>query len=70
MDKFLFFQGFIYRTRIDAVDDVVRTLSDRINQEIDNEIIREVTRRVNGGDTIQDNVNYFNHWLSIGNNRA
>ncbi len=67
MNKFLFFQGFIYNTRIDAEDDVVDTLSQRINQEIDNEIIRTLTREVNGD---EDNLRYFNRWLSVGNNRA
>ena len=67
MNKFLFFQGFIYNTRIIAEDDLVDTLSQRINQEIDNEIIRTLTREVNGD---EDNLSYFNHWLSIGNNRA
>jgi hypothetical protein len=67
MNKFLFFQGFIYNTRIEAETDLVDTLSQRINQEIDNEIIRTLTREVNGD---EDNLRYFNRWLSIGNNRA
>ena len=67
MDKFLFFQGFIYNTRIDLEDDVIDTLSQRINQEIDNEIIRTLTEEVNGD---EDNLRYFNHWLRVGDNIA
>jgi len=67
MNKFLFFQGFIYNTRINVEDDIVDTLSQRINQEIDNEIIRTLTEEVSGD---EDNLRYFNHWLRVGDNIA
>lgn len=68
MNKFLFFQGFIYKTPINVEEEMINTLSEQINQEIDDEIIRTITRRVNGGG--EDNLRYLNHWLSVGNNRA
>ena len=70
MNSFLFFQGFIYRTRIDVEDEIIDTLSEQISQEVDNEIIRTLRRTINGGDTLQDNVNYLNYWMDMGGQRA
>lgn len=53
---------------IDAEAELTSLLSNQIAREIDEEIIRTLTRRINGGDN--DYGDYLNHWLSIGNNRA
>jgi hypothetical protein len=43
-------------------------LSNNIAEEIDNEIIRTLTRRINGGG--DDNGDYLNYWLNMGGQRA
>ena len=53
---------------IDAEEELTRTLSRQIADEIDEDIIRTLTRRINGGDN--HGVDYLNHWLRIGENRA
>lgn len=67
---------------IDAEAEITRLLSQQIAEEIDNEIINELSRRINGGQTnrdggfegdiqrFSDNVDYFNRWMDIGGNRA
>jgi hypothetical protein len=53
---------------IDTVNELSRILSQQIAQEIDNEIIDTLTRRINGGNN--DNWGYIRRWMEIGNNRA
>ena len=49
---------------IDAEAELTRLMSDQIVEEIDDEIINILTRRINGGN---DNIDYFDRWLNIGN---
>lgn len=91
MYKFKFFEGLDKNTIVfnmvdlhrehgmDIEDELTRTLSEQIAQEIDDNIINELTRRINGGQPaefegpirrLNENANYLNHWLSIGDNRA
>jgi hypothetical protein len=51
---------------IDAEQELTRIMSEEIARGIDEDILRTITRRVNG----DDNSNYLNRWLSIGNNIA
>lgn len=67
-------QGMVRRLRahwqpepID-VDEELTRMSEEICREIDNDIIRELTRRINGGDN--HGIDYLNHWIRIGDNRA
>ena len=49
---------------IDAEAELRRIMSDQIMEELDNEVINELTRRINGGN---DNIDYFDRWLNLGN---
>jgi hypothetical protein len=49
---------------IDAEAELRRIMSEQIMEELDNEVINELTRRINGGD---DNINYFDRWINMGN---
>jgi len=49
---------------IDAEAELTRLMSAQIAEEIDNEIMNILTRRINGGN---NNLDYLNHWLSIDN---
>ena len=49
---------------IDAEAELTRLMSEQIVEEIDNEMINILTRRINGGN---DNIDYFDRWLNIGN---
>jgi predicted chitinase len=53
---------------LDVEQELTRTLSRQIADEIDEDIIRTITRRINGGDN--HGIDYLNHWLRIGDNRA
>jgi len=53
-------------TTIDAEDELVRLMSEEISRTIDDEIIDTLTRRINGG----GNLDYLNHWMDIGGQRA
>ena len=57
---------------MDAEQDLTRLLSNEIAREIDNNIIEELTRRINGGQNneMQRNINYLNHWIDMGGRRA
>ncbi len=55
----------LYST-MDAEAELTRILSEEIAREIDEDILRTITSRINGG----DNINYLNHWMEIGGNRA
>lgn len=68
-------QGMVRRLRahwqpepIDVDQELTRMLSNEIVREIDNDIIQELTRRINGGDN--HGIDYLNHWIRIGDNRA
>ncbi len=52
---------------IDAEEELTRVMSEEIARGIDEDIVRTITRRINGGN---DNIRYLNHWMDIGNNRA
>ena len=77
MRNFKFFHGLTTKLRaewspftgevptIDAENELMNLLSEEISREIDNNMIEELTRRINGG-----NLDYFNRWMGIGNNRA
>ena len=47
---------------IDAEAELTRLMSQQIAEEIDNEMINELTRRINGGN---DNIDYFDRWLNM-----
>jgi hypothetical protein len=49
---------------IDAEAELTRLMSQQIAEEIDNEMINELTRRINGGN---DNIDYFDRWLNMEN---
>ncbi|MEY4572151.1 MAG: hypothetical protein RLZ10_1377 [Bacteroidota bacterium] len=53
---------------IDAEAELTRIMSEEIARGIDEDIIRTITRRINGGGN--DNIRYLNHWMDIGDNRA
>lgn len=80
MREFKFFHG-INRLKLTAVwepelnhnlnlyDDITHMLSEEISREVDMEVIRQLTRRTNGGDS--DNLQYLNHYINMGGgNRA
>ena len=80
MYKFKFFEGLDKNTIVfnmvdlerehglDIEDELTHRLSEQIREEIDNDIINELTRRINGGSN--HGIDYLNHWLRIGDNRA
>ncbi len=43
-------------------------MSEEIARGIDEDVIRTITRRINGGDN--HGIDYLNHWLRIGDNIA
>jgi len=49
---------------IDAEAELTRLMSERISEEIDNGIIRELTRTINGS----DDFNYLDWWMNVGGN--
>ena len=54
---------------IDAEAELTRLMSERISEEIDNEIIRELTRTINGGNQIRTsnvNADYLQRYLNMG----
>ncbi|MEY4572491.1 MAG: hypothetical protein RLZ10_1731 [Bacteroidota bacterium] len=53
---------------IDAEEELTRIMSDEIARGIDEDILRTITRRINGGDN--HGIDYLNHWIRIGDNRA
>ena len=53
---------------IDAEAELTNIMSQQILNEIDNEIISELTRRINGGGN--NDGDYLNYWLNMGGNRA
>ena len=53
---------------IDAEAELTRIMSEEIARGIDEDIIRTITRRINGGDN--HGIDYLNHWLRIGDNIA
>ena len=58
---------------IDAATELTRLMSERISEEIDNEIIRELTRTINDGGQIRTsnvNADYLQRYLNMGGNTA
>jgi hypothetical protein len=58
---------------IDATDELTRLMSEQIAEEIDNEIIRELTRTINDGGQIRTsnvNADYLQRYLNMGGNTA
>ena len=53
---------------IDAEEELTRIMSEEIARGIDEDILRTITRRINGGDN--HGIDYLNHWIRIGDNRA
>ena len=53
---------------IDAEEELTRIMSEEISREIDNNVIESITRIINGGSN--HGVDYLNHWLRMGDNRA
>jgi hypothetical protein len=53
---------------LDVVEELTRVMSQEIARGIDEDIIRRVTRTINGGGN--NDVGYLNHWLRIGDVRA
>jgi hypothetical protein len=53
---------------VDIESELSRLMSENIAREVDNEIIRTLTRRINGGGN--NDGGYLNHWLRIGDVRA
>ena len=53
---------------IDAEVELTRIMSEEIVRGIDEDTIRTITRRINGGDN--HGIDYLNHWIRIGDNRA
>ena len=59
----------------DFEEELTNMLSEQIAVEIDNEIINELTRRINSGESpsfegeiqrLNHNAEYFNNWLNMG----
>lgn len=69
VNDFKFFRGIeryiigIDPVAIDAEDELRRYLSQEISNEIDRDIVTQLTRRINGG----NDGNYLNHWINMGN---
>ena len=53
---------------IDAEEELTRIMSEEIARGIDEDILRTITRRINGGNN--HGIDYLNHWIRIGDNRA
>ena len=77
MKKFKFFEGFVQNTFvfnnmnrnvIDAEEELTRLISRQISDELDVQVVRELTRRINGGGN--NDGDYLNYWLNIGGQRA
>lgn len=58
-------QDILTYDTIDAEEELTRILSEEIAREVDENIVTELTRRINGGDR---NINYLDRWLNIGEN--
>ena len=48
----------------DIATELTTLLSEEISREIDEGVVREMTRRINGGER---NLDYLNRWINIGN---
>ena len=64
---------------LEVEEELTRLLSDEIAREIDNDIIEELTRRINGGnpsifegeiERFTNNIDYLNHYMGMGGQRA
>jgi hypothetical protein len=54
--------------RVDVEGELIRVMSQEIARGIDKEIINTIVRRINGGSN--HGIDYLNHWLRVGENRA
>jgi len=59
----------------EPADELIDMLSQEISNSIDEEIISELTRRINGGENIRYmtnnvNVEYLERYINMGGNRA
>jgi hypothetical protein len=54
---------------MDAEAELTRIMSEQISRAIDDNIIETLIRRVNGGHN-NNNADYLNFWLRMGENRA
>lgn len=85
MRNFKFFHGYVSLTAVwmpddneidhyglDVEQELTRLLSNEIARGIDEQIITRLTRTINGGhnNEIQRNLNYLNHWMNVGGQRA
>jgi hypothetical protein len=78
MKSYKFFHGFDRQRRVTWIIDeegyrdenlMENLLVEEIQRVIDDDIISQLTRRVNGGG--QDNIQYLNHYINMGGgNRA
>ena len=79
MRKFIFFEGiikdtFVFETNLiqrrgnNIEEELTRLMSRQISDEIDNEIVSQLTRRINGGDN--HGIDYLNRWINMGEHRA
>lgn len=77
MKSYKFFHGFDRQRRVTWIIDeegyrdenLIENLAEEFRRVIDDEIVSQVTRRVNGGN--QDNLRYLNHYINMGGgNRA
>jgi hypothetical protein len=78
--SFKFFHGFEKKTQVmwmpetdgreyyDITEQLTRHLSNNIAEEIDNNIVSTLIRSITGGGN--HGIDYLNHWLRIGDNRA
>jgi hypothetical protein len=78
MRKFIFFEGIIKDTFVfetnhiqrrgnNIEEELTRLMSRRISDEIDNQIVNQLTITANDGN---DNLNYLNRWINMGGQRA
>ena len=76
MNSYKFFHGFDRKRKVTWIIDeegyrdenILDDLTQQIQREIDNELLSEVTRWINGGGT---DINYLNHYINMGGgNRA
>lgn len=77
MKSYKFFHGFDRQRRVTWIIDeggyrdenLLGDLTEQFQRAIDDEIVNQVVRRVNGGG--QDNLQYLNHYINMeGGNRA
>lgn len=53
---------------LDVVSELTMVMSEEITRSVDNDIVERISRRINGGSN--HGIDYLNHWLRMGDNRA